>query len=229
MKSAFLSFIFVFLAFSNGYAQTKKPFLDAKQSATENSAVQNGISEEKWDALAAAIKREDWAEASLTAEDYLKKTGAETKDKQIARLRYIYLYSLAGQIIDFSVAGKEVGEENARRELERAANQFIGEEFILPSRKIRADCTDLLNYVCASKDNPGIMRITATNSTGTSIHSFDYVKMSGVKLDVVRHSNKDVVLGGILEKVEFNPNKSNIWIMRLIFKDGYVKEIHGKD
>ena len=229
MKNSILSLILVLLAFISIFAQAKKPFFRSNQPPAEDSAVPNGISEDKWSFLVAAIRREDWTEASFTAEDYLKTLKAETKDKQIARLRYIYLYSLAGQIIDFSLAGKTVGEENARKEIERAAYQFVGEEFILPAMKIRGDCTDQLNFVCASKENPGVLRIAATNPTGTSIHLFDYIKMPGVKLDVIRHDNKDVILGGTLEKVEFNPNRTTVWIMRLIFKNGYVKEIHGSD
>ncbi len=231
MKKLFLTIFLIGSAFTVVFAQIEKSSAATARRVLPNGKpiVANGISEDKWNALVAAISREDWTETSFLAEDYMKQLKAETQDRQLARLRYIYLYALAGQIVDFSVAGKKVGEENTRQELRRAAEQFTGEDFLLPVRKIRADCEGVLNYVCPSKENSDVLRIASTNSNGTSVHSFDYVKMKGAKLDTVRHGSKDVILGGTLEKAEFNPNKSNVWIMRLIFKDGYVKEIHGKD
>lgn len=230
MKKVFLVLFLIFFAFAGVFAQIDKSSpVAARVLPNGKPIVANGISEDKWNVLVAAISREDWTETSFLAEDYMKQLKAETEDRQLARLRYIYLYALAGQIVDFSVSGKKVGEENTRRELERAAKEFTGEDFLLPVRKIRADCEGILNYVCPSKENSDVFRIASTNSTGTSVHSFDYVKMKGVKLDAAKHTNKNVILGGTLEKAEFNPNQSNVWIMRLIFKNGYVKEIYGKD
>lgn len=207
-------------------AQGNSPFL--REDTPNVLAVAAKIPEADWNNLEAILKREDWGRSAALSKSYLDKLTAENDTGQLARLRYIYLYSLAGKIIGHSFLGEKSAETETRAELEQAARGFIGKDFIFPVRTILADCTGVVNYVCESKDNTGFLRIAATNSNATAIHSFEYIEMS-LALNTTIHHKRDVVLGGVLHSVRFNPEESNTWIMILQFESGFVKNIYTKD
>lgn len=191
--------------------------------------VKADISGEDWDKLETALKLEDWTKTSILANEYLKKLVTETKDGKKARLRYIYLYSLAGKVISYSFSGYRDQELLARNLLDEAAKNFVGEEFIFPVRKMLADCKGVVNYVCESKDNAGYLRIAATNADGSSIHFTEYIELSRLKFEVKRYDKADVVLGGKLKGVRINPKRSNLMVMTLQFEDGFIDKIYPAD
>ncbi len=154
----------------------------------------------------------------------MTKIKTENSKKQIARLRYILLYTLAGKIVEAALAGKKPEEAKARIEHERAANGFLEKEFFMPSREISDDCDGRLNYVCRSKQQKNVLRVTATSQAGTAIHSFEYLRLKET-FSITESIGKEVVLSGVLKKIEFNPNKSNVWIMRLFFENGSVNVV----
>lgn len=183
------------------------------------------ITVEDWNDLESALRLEDWTKTAILSDQYLKKLIAETKDGKIARLRYIFLYALAGKVISYSFSGDREQEIAARNQLDKAAKDLVGKEFIFPVRKVLADCKGVVNYVCESKDNAGYLRIAATNSAGTSIHFTEYIEMRRLKFDVKRFDKADVILGGKLAGVRLNPKRSNILVMTLQFEDGFVEKI----
>lgn len=184
------------------------------------------ISDSDWSELQSALQLEDWNKTIALSEEYLQKLDAETKDLKKARLRYIYLYSLAGKVIAYSFSGDREQEEYARKRLEVAAKSYVGREFVMPVRKVLADCKEAVNYVCDSKENPGFLHIAATNSGGTSVLFSEYIELNRVKLDVRKHNNADVILGGILKGIRLSPEKSNKLVMTLQFEKGYVHRIY---
>lgn len=183
------------------------------------------ISVEDWDKLESALQLEDWTRTSDLAKEYLQKLDTETKDGKMARLRYIYLYALAGKVISYSFSNDRLAEDEARIRLKIATDNFVGKEFIFPVRKILADCKGSINYVCESKENPGFLRIAATNSTGTSIHFSEYVQMR-FDFDVKRYDKVDVILGGKLKGFRLMPERTNKLLMVLQFENGYVEKIY---
>ncbi len=184
------------------------------------------ISDEDWNTLEAALQIENWNKTLSLAEDYLQKLDAETKDGKKARLRYIYLYALAGKVLSYSASGDRAQEEIARTRLEVAAKSYVGREFIFPVRKILADCKGALNYVCESKENPGFLHVAATSPAGSAIHFSEYIEMPSTILDVRKLDKADVVLGGRLKGVRLNPEKSNKLVMTLQFEDGVVEKLY---
>lgn len=200
--------------------KTKTP---VKSNALKRTAIQpvDEIPEVDWKILIDAVQVENWEKSRSLASGYLTKIKAENDKKQIARLRYILLYALAGKVDESSVAGKKPEEAKARAELEKVANGFLGKEFFMPSREVSLDCAGKLNYVCAAKEQKNVLRVTATGQAGTAIYSFEYVRLKE-NFSVRKNVGKGAVLGGVLKKIEFNPNKSNVWIMRLFFEDGSV-------
>jgi hypothetical protein len=175
-------------------AQTSKMVLKENTPNVESvPKIAREISTEDWGRLESAILRENWETAALLSEQFLRDLELETKDNQISRLRYIYIYSLAGKLIAHSLLGEKSDEEKTRLLLEKASKDFIGKQFVFPVRKILANCKGVVNYVCESKENPGFVRIAATNSSGSAIHLFEYVDMNSL-VDVVKHNKKEIVL-----------------------------------
>jgi len=182
------------------------------------------ISDDDWRLLIDAVQVENWGKSASLAVGYLTKIKTENSKKQIARLRYILLYALAGKTVEASFADKKLEETKARIQLEKAANEFLGKEFFMPSREVSLDCGDKLNYVCRSKQQRNVLRVTATNHMATAIYSFEYVRLKE-NFNTTQNAGKEVILSGILNKIEFNPTKSNVWIMRLFFENGSINVV----
>lgn len=182
------------------------------------------ISDKEWQTINDALRTEDWKRSSELSSQLLSRVKIENEIKQLAQLRYIYLYSLAGKVITYSMAHSKVNEDAARRELNEAADNLVGKEFIMPARQFLADCGKVLNYICRVSKNDNALRVTATNKEGTAIHSFETV-LFDQKIDLKEFVGKEVFLGGTLAKIDFNEDKSDLWIMRLSFVKGFVRVV----
>ena len=105
-------------------------------------------------------------------------------------------------------------------ELERIAEAFVGQDFLMPSREVLSDCTGKVNYVCTVKADEKSLRVTATSKSAT-IHSFEYVKLTE-KFDTGGNDGKEVFLGGKLQKLEIGTYKDSVKIVKLYFEDGFA-------
>lgn len=224
MKKIAFSVILLCLTACVGFSQKSKAVVEPTAAKPARIKSLNEIPSADWKNLIDAVQAEDWEKSSLLADDYLSKLKLENNEKQMARLRYILLYALAGKVVEKSFSGKKFEEDKARVELEKRANEFLEKEFFMPSREIADECAGKLNYVCVSKQQKNVLRTTATNQAGTAIYSFEYVKLKE-NLSLGQSIGKQAILGGTLKKIEFNPNKSNVWIMRLFFEDGSLNVV----
>ncbi|MDQ3063710.1 MAG: hypothetical protein M3R14_12760 [Acidobacteriota bacterium] len=186
------------------------------------------VSDSEWKILTAALQSENWEKSAILASQYLQKIKIDNEKKQLAQLRYFYLYALAGKILTFSSAKKIIEENAAWEELDKAVGSFIGKEFVLPPRRLLNDCKEVVNYICAVTGNDRALRVTATNKTGTAIHSFDYVGFDE-KILSGEFAERETFLGGKLKTVEFNQDMSKPWVMRLIFEKGFVSLVVKND
>lgn len=227
MKNFVLFSILICLSATFCFAQKivkiEKP--DQKSAASDSSSPE--ISETEWQFMNDKLRAEDWENSALLASRLIERTKAENEKNQLAQLRYFYLYSLAGKVVAYSEAKKSAEEKAAREELNKAVENFIGQEFIMPPRQFLAECNRVLNYICTVKDNNNALRVTATNKNGTAIHSFENV-LFDKKIELKEFIGKETFLGGTLAKVEFNEAKSNLWIMRLSFVKGFVRVVVDK-
>ena len=205
---------------------SQKSKTPAKSNAAKPAQVKAiaEIPDTDWRILVDAVQAENWEKSASLANGYLAKIKTENNKKQIARLRYILLYALAGKIIETSFAGKKAEEAKARIELEKTANGFLGKEFFMPSREVSDNCEGRLNYVCRSKQQENVLRVTTTSQAGTAIYSFEYLRLKQ-NFSITENIGKEVILSGVLRKIEFNLNKSNVWIMRLFFENGSVNVV----
>jgi hypothetical protein len=179
------------------------------------------LNETDWKNITAALQAEMWEKSSALAAQALQKTKVETDKKQLAQLRYIYLYALAGKILALASANKTAEEDAAWQELDKAVSEFTGKEIVLPARRFLPECRSVLNYICAVKDNERALRVTATNSAGTEIHSFDYILFEE-KAAPKLLPDTNIFLGGTLKRAEFNQDLSKRWVMRLFLEKGFV-------
>ncbi len=228
MKRVVLLTILFCLSAVLGFPQKSK--LPIKPNASKQTTVQQltEIPAAEWKILTDAVQIENWDKSTLLANGYLTKIKVENDKKQMARLRYILLYALAGKIVVLSSDGKKSEENKTRTELEKTANGFLDKEFFMPSREMSDDCQGKLNYICQSKQQKNVLRASATTQTGTAaILSFEYVRLK-VDFAVKNYAGKQAILDGVLKKIEFNPNKSSVWIMRLFFENGSVNVVPEK-
>jgi hypothetical protein len=218
MKTLIFFAVFLCLTISAAPGQNRQTATTIKPAPKKNVEVPattstGEVSETEWLKMADAMYRENWEKASALAQQNLQKLKTENSKKQMAQLRYVYLYSLAGKVAEGKMAFVD---------FERVANTFIGQEFLLVSRQLLADCDTKVNYICAAKNNDRILRVTATNRAATAIHLFEYIVLDE-KFNVRANNEKLAFLGGNLKKVESSLYKTDLKIARLIFAKGYVK------
>jgi hypothetical protein len=182
------------------------------------------ISDADWTTLAAALEKEDWKQSATLAAQHLQILKTDNEKKQLAQLRYIYLFSLAGQILVANAQGNATEGEKAWTELDRVMETFINQEFVMPPRQFTTDCEKKLNVVCQVKDTPNALRTTATNKEGSGIHSFDYVQFDEA-VNIKEFDSKETFLGGILRRAEYNEDKSKPWVLRLFFNKGFLRVV----
>ena len=175
-----------------------------------------------------ALQAEDWTKAATTAADYLAKLKADNDKKQLAQLRYLRLFALAGKILAIPVSVVPVNDDALWKELDDAASEFNGKEFVLPPHRFLSACVSgskrAANYICPVTDNARALRVTATNKEGTAIHSFDYVVFDDANA-LKNLPESELFLGGTLKRVEYNQDSTKPWVMRLIFEKGFVSVV----
>lgn len=234
MKKAVL-FLILFCAAANFcFGQTRKtPRRPVKRTPAPTVIVENKttavtkISDAEWTTLADALAAEDWDKSAPLALRFLNRIKVDNEKKQLAQLRYLYLYALAGKTFKLAAGQNTVAETVVREELIRAAARFTGREFVLPARKFLYDCKGVVNYICAVKSGGNkLFRTTATGRDGTEIHSFDYVSFDE-EIDLKGFAENKTFLGGVLRRVEFNDDLKKPWVMRLIFEKGFVRVVVG--
>jgi hypothetical protein len=211
-KLIFFTVLFA-LAVSLTFGQKRATIVNSAPKKIVQPVRAGEIAEADWLRMADAMYLENWEKASTLAAQNLQKLKTDNAKKQLAQLRYIYLYSLAGKVSEGKMAFAE---------LERVAEGFVGQEFMLVSRQLLSDCKTKVNYICAVKNNDRVLRVTATNRSATKIHLFEYVVLSE-RFNLRANSEKLAFLSGNLKKVETTLHKSDMKIMRLIFDKGYVK------
>jgi hypothetical protein len=222
MQRTIIITVCVLLTALGSFSQTRKALVKSSVSKTTSQTTSiptvSEIPQTEWGSIVKSLQIEDWDKTSLLTGDALKKLKFENDKKQLARLNYFYLFSLAGKVAQ----GKMTASE-----LENIAQTFVGKDFIMLDRNVLATCQNVLNYVCPVKEDKNALRVTATNKEFTAIHSFEYVKLLQA-FNFAENNLKNVFVGGTLQKVEINQELDKVWIMRLSFKDGWVQIVDTK-
>lgn len=229
MKKIFVFLFLICAGVSLVFAQAKKsPVKKIEPPLSVKPPIVSELSDAEWKNLINDLQSENWQNSALIAAKHLETLKIDNEKKQLAQLRYFYLYGLAGKILHASAAGISLEKSALWNELDKAVGDFVGKEIIAPPRRFLPQCKAVLNYVCAVRDNEKLLRVTATNREGTRIHSFDYV-LFDEKISWGEFVDKEIFLGGKLKRAEFNQDLSKSWVMRLIFENGFVKIVESDD
>ena len=213
MSKVLLFTVLFCLGASGAFGQKRKAAQTASPAKTIAAAAKfKEISNSEWNVLTNALDKEDWERATVLAAAAMGKLNSDNDKKQLARLRYVYVHALSGK----AAAGKITYQE-----LGKIAVTLVGKEFLMPSRRFLADCAQRVNYVCPVKTDENAVRATATDKSGTTIHSFEYVKLID-KISSAENDGKQIFLGGTLESAQINVYKSDVRILRLVFDKGFV-------
>jgi hypothetical protein len=182
------------------------------------------IPDAEWKQMARAFEREDWALAASLSANHLSELATENEKKQLAQLRYLHLFALAGKVIRANEFGSTTEAEKVRTEINLAVAKFVNKEILLPARPFAKECAKKLNVICPAAETPNMLRTTATNREGSAIHSFDYVAFDKT-VDIKEFDGRNVFMGGVLLRVEFNEDKTKPWVLRVVIKDGNLRVV----
>jgi hypothetical protein len=223
-KIIFITILISLSAIGASGQKTQTPVRIIPKSVPVEQKALKAIADADWDILARTLTAEDWNKSAALAAQYLENLPVDNDQKQLAQLRYIYIYALTGKILDDNTKSNTLEAEKTWDELDRIIETFIGKEFVLPPRRFVEDCNKLLNVICRVKDTENAFRTTATNIEGNAIHSFDYV-IFDAPVSIREFDEKQTFLGGILKKADYNEDKSKPWILRLYFTKGFVRVV----
>jgi len=168
------------------------------------------VTDQQWQELLLAVSNENWDTAVDFSAKYLKQL--KEGDERLPRLRYIYLYAAAGKVSEGGMSFDQLAE---------SLKDFIGKEVNLPYRPITEHCRGALNFICSSEGTKDKLQVAATNRAGTTIHAFEYVLLKE-PFDIGGHEGQQASLGGIIDSVIPNPNKSRFLVMRIYISKGFV-------
>lgn len=160
------------------------------------------------------LKTEDWKSAFKESAKLLK-----SADKDTSEFHAIILY-----INIFSAAGMVTEEQMTYKELEKNVMKFQGQKIIMSAHPVTTKDGALRQVKFDVTDSTNTAFIAATNSKGVNILCFEKFLFKD-KINLADFPEESFVrCGGTLEKIETNPNKSMIWILRLTVKDAFARK-----
>lgn len=172
------------------------------------------ITYEDFKSLIPFLQKEDWQSAYNASSKLLEENEVDNDDPR-AIVLYINILSGAGLVAQ----GKLTYEQ-----LEAKILPYQGQHILMASHPLSIKGEDTMNKTFFSEtDSTFEAFTTSTNKGGTNILCFEKFYFDE-KVLTNQYKNSMVRCGGKLEKIEFNPNKSTIWILRLTIKDAYHRK-----
>lgn len=160
------------------------------------------------------LKTEDWKSAFKESSRLLKSADKDTSEFH-AIILYINIFSAAGMVTENQMTYKE---------LEKNVVKFQGQKIMMSAHPVTTKDGALRQIKFEVTDSTNTAFITATNSAGTSILCFEKFIFND-KINLDDFPEKSIVrCGGTLEKIETNPNKSLIWVLRLTVTDAFARK-----
>lgn len=163
--------------------------------------------------LIPALKQENWKSVFKESTKLLKENENDTTEYH-AIILYINIFSAAGMVSEGQMSYAE---------LEKNIMKFEGQKVILPAHPVTTRVGALGQIKFEVNDSTNKAFISATNAKGFNILCFENISFKD-KINLSDFPQKSLVrCGGTLEKIETNPNKSKIWILRLRIKDAFAR------
>lgn len=184
--------------------------------AGDTAAIASAEADSVYNSLAAG----NWPDAEKLSSRLISKN-SPAQNNLIARMRYIYLFSIYKQL-----ENKQLSYEAFKRKI----RLVLKKEIIQPWHPIKSGSDACFNYICNGDNKTTELRTVQTNDHGTQIYSFEYYDI-GYPLNIASYDGQNARLGGILAKIDINRNlqpamahKTAVtWYLRLYFKHGYIQ------
>ena len=110
------------------------------------------------------------------------------------------------------------------KELEKNVLKFQGQKIIMSAHPVTTKDGALRQLKFEVTDSTNTAFTSATNSAGENILCFEKFIFKD-KINIDDFPEKSFVrCGGTLEKIETNPSKSLIWILRLTVTDAFARK-----
>lgn len=153
--------------------------------------------ERKYSLLLDNLQKESWQESSKLCDELLNKI--ESVDSMITPtkvLRYIKIYSLAGQLNERQIT---------KNDAVKLTQNLKGKEMRMPAHLYNEKC--YINCTHLSKEEKNTFNSFVNNAQGTQIFSFEYVKIDGeIKETPEEMAGKFLALEGILDEISVEGN-----------------------
>lgn len=177
------------------------------------------ITSEELDRVFTAVRQNNWRLVEKEVLPLIDRS-SHPQSHLIARLRYIYLFSIAVQI-----ESRDLKYADFKKKLTKVEKRLL----IQPWHPVNPDANPCFNQICADKDNPSVLVTIQANRDATQIYSFEYFDM-GSPINIDSFKGQNARLGGVLDKIEINENlpkaeqsRSGVtWFFRFFVKDGFI-------
>jgi len=157
------------------------------------------------------LKKEDWKPVYKKSGALLTANPSDTSEMH-AIMVYIRLFSGAGLVSEGKMSYKKLKEEVmplVEQNILMAAHPFNKKEGSLNSTSFSKEGKEWKAFSAAA------------NQRGTNILCFE--NFSLIQAPLPFKEKTFIRCGGILKSIEFNPNESNVWIMRLNVEGAFVR------
>ena len=172
------------------------------------------LSYDDFKSLIPYLKTEDWKSAFKESGKLLKSADKDTSEFH-AIILYINIFSAAGMVTENQMTYKELGKN---------VMKYQGQKIIMPAHPVTSKYGAFRQLKFERTDSTNAAFTSATNSAGTNILCFEKFIFKD-KINLADFPEKSIArCGGTLDKIEINPNKSMIWILRLTITDAFARK-----
>jgi hypothetical protein len=192
----------------------KKIFIAVMISLGIYTSYGQTLTYEDFKSLIPHLQKEDWKSAFKASAKLLDNSENDSSEFH-AIIVYINIFSAAGMVTEKQMTYKEL-EENIMK--------FQGQKIVMSAHPVSTRDGALGQIKFDVSDSTNAAFTSATNAKGTNILCFEKFQFKD-KIDLEDYPEKSFVrCGGTLSKIEFNPNKSTVWILRLTITDAFVRK-----
>ncbi|MCL9805069.1 hypothetical protein NAT51_06040 [Flavobacterium amniphilum] len=159
------------------------------------------------------VQNENYKEVFEKSNEILSKTVDDSSDLR-GIVSYMNLYASAGMV---------TVDQMSYEDFVKHSDRFVGKRLVMAAHPC-VSSEDMASNSIKFVEDDGKQRamVITNNKQKVNILFFEYFSFSE-KQNPEDYIGKNVRSGGILEKIEVNPNKSKIWIARLHMKDSFVR------
>ena len=169
------------------------------------------LTDKDFNSLIPFLQKEDWKSAFDQSTKLLKSTESDTSAYH-AKILYINIFSAAGMVSE----GKMTYSA-----LSKNVMKYKGQKVIMPFHPV-SDNIPLSATSLTVNDSVNQAFTSVANSLGTNIFCFETFDIKD-KINVLDFPENSLAqCGGMLDKIETNPNKSKIWILRLTVTNAFI-------